>query len=153
MTLAAPRERIGFDLSRMARLWRSRLDERLAPLGLTQAKWVILLHLSQSDGVLPQRELVDRVGVEGPTLVRVLDGLERLNLIERHDSPTDRRAKTVHLTAAAQPILGTIMRIAAELRGEILDGIDDAELAVCLRVFSRMASNIGAHIAAEAFPL
>jgi MarR family transcriptional regulator for hemolysin len=120
---------------------------------LTQAKWVILLHLSQSDGFLPQRELVDRVGVEGPTLVRVLDGLERLALIERRDSPTDRRAKTVHLTAAAQPVLGDIMRIAAELRGEILAGIEEAELAVCLSVFHRMARNVGANIGTEAFAL
>lgn len=151
--MAVPRERIGFDLSKMARLWRSRLDERLAPLGLTQAKWVILLHLSQSGGTLPQRELVDRVGVEGPTLVRVLDGLERLSLIERRDSPTDRRAKTIHLTATAQSVLGDIMCIATDLRSEILDGIDDAELTVCLRVFSRMARNVGAHIGMEPFPL
>lgn len=153
MVEAAPRERIGFDLSKMARLWRARLDERLAPLGLTQAKWVILLHLSRSDGVLPQRELVDRVGVEGPSLVRVLDGLERLKLIERRDSPTDRRAKNVHLTPAAEPVLGTIMRIAAELRQEILDGIEDQELDVCLKVFNHMARNLGAHIGAEAFAL
>jgi MarR family transcriptional regulator for hemolysin len=146
MEKALPAERIGFDLSKTARLWRSRLDERLAPLGLTQAKWVILLHLSKSDGTLPQRELVDRVGVEGPTLVRLLDGLERLGLIERHDCHADRRTKTVHLTAAAQPILGDIIRIAGDLRKEILDGISEEELLVCLRVFSRMARNVGAHI-------
>ncbi|PKU26577.1 transcriptional regulator SlyA [Telmatospirillum siberiense] len=152
MTKVAPRERIGFDLSRMARLWRARLDERLAPLGLTQAKWVILLHLSRSNGVLPQRELVDRVGVEGPSLVRVLDGLERLGMIQRRDSPSDRRAKTVHLMPAAEPALDTITRIAAELRHEVLLGIEDEELEVCLKVFSRMARNIGAHIGTEAYP-
>jgi MarR family transcriptional regulator for hemolysin len=139
----APRDRIGIAMSRVARLWRSRLDERLAPLGLTQAKWVILLHLSQSEGMLPQRELVDQVGVEGPTLVRVLDGLERMNLIERHDCPTDRRTKTVHLTSSAQPILEKIMRIAADLRCEVLAGIDDEELSICLKVFGRMAQNVG----------
>jgi MarR family transcriptional regulator for hemolysin len=148
MGQSTPRDRIGFDLSRMARLWRSRLDERLAPLGLTQAKWVILLHLSQGDGCLPQRELVDRVGVEGPTLVRVLDGLERMGLIERRDCPTDRRAKTVHLTAAGQPMLGEITRIAADLRSEILAGIDDRALGVCLDVFRRMAGNLGTRIGA-----
>jgi MarR family transcriptional regulator for hemolysin len=144
MNESPPSERIGFDLSRTARMWRSRLDERLAPLGLTQAKWVILLHLSKSDGPLPQRELVDRVGVEGPTLVRLLDGLERLGLIERQDSHTDRRAKSVHLTVAAQPVLHDITRIAANLRKEILTGISDEDLNVCLGVFGRMARNVNA---------
>lgn len=154
MTKHAPRERIGLDLSRMARLWRARLDERLAPLGLTQAKWLILLHLSRSNGALPQRELVERIGVEGPSLVRVLDGLERLGLIERRDNPTDRRAKTVHLTAAVEPLIEDITRIAAELRQEILAGITDEDIAVCVRVFGDMARNLGTHIGgAEAYPL
>lgn len=153
MTDSAPRDRIGFDLSRMARLWRSRLDERLSPLGLTQAKWVILLHLSKSGGFLPQRELVHRVGVEGPTLVRVLDGLERMGLIERQESRTDRRTKTVHLTPEAKPILIDIMRIAADLRSEVLAGIDDEALMVCLGVFGRMAANLGNHLGTESFPL
>ena len=145
MDRSAPAEQIGFVLSKTARLWRSRLDERLAPLGLTQAKWVILLYLSQSDGSLPQRELVDRVGVEGPTLVRVLDGLERKGLIERRDCHTDRRTKSIHLTAEAQPILGEIIRIAGDLRRQILDGISDEEMNICLRVFARMTQNAGPH--------
>ena len=136
------RERIGVDLARTARLWRTKLDERLAPLGLTQAKWVALLYLSRADGGLAQRDLVDQIGVEGPTLVRVLDGLERMGLIERRDNPNDRRAKTVHLTAAATPVLAEISRLAAAFREEILYGITEDELQVCQRVFERMALNI-----------
>ncbi|EPY02460.1 transcriptional regulator SlyA [Magnetospirillum fulvum] len=143
--MAPPRakEQFGFDLARLARLWRARLDERLAPLGLTQAKWTILLHLSKADGHLPQRELVERVGVEGPTLVRVLDGLERLGLLERRDCPTDRRSKIIHLTSAATPLIGEIATIAAILRAEALSEIDDAELELCQSLIARMTRNLG----------
>ncbi|CCG42229.1 transcriptional regulator SlyA [Magnetospirillum molischianum] len=143
------KEQFGFDLARLARLWRARLDERLAPLGLTQAKWTILLHLSKADGHLPQRELVDRVGVEGPTLVRVLDGLERLGLLERRDCPTDRRSKIVHLTPAATPLIVEIAAIAAALRTEVMTGLDDADLDLCQRIIARMTSNLGGNRAED----
>lgn len=138
----AERERIGLDLGRLARLWRARLDERLAPLGLTQAKWVILLHLDRCGGHLPQRELVIRVGVEGPTLVRVLDGLERRGLIERRDCPTDRRSKIVTLTPAAAPLIAQIAAIAGALREEALAGLDDDALSACHAALRRMAANL-----------
>jgi len=143
--MASPRgkEQFGFDLARLARLWRARLDERLAPLGLTQAKWTILLHLSKAEGHLPQRELVERVGVEGPTLVRVLDGLERLGLLERRDCPADRRSKIVHLTPAATPLIAEIAAIATTLRAEVLNNLDEAELELCQSMVARMIRNLG----------
>jgi MarR family transcriptional regulator for hemolysin len=137
-----PSDRLGFDLSRLARRWRSRLDERLAPLGLTQAKWTILLHLSKAGGQLPQRDLADSVGVEGPTLVRVLDGLERLALIERREAAGDRRSKIVHLTGAATPLIEQIGEIAARLRDEVFAGFAPDELALCHRLLLRMAHNL-----------
>jgi len=142
------RERIGAELARVSRLWRTRLDERLAPLGLTQAKWLslVLLHrarLEEPRDGLPQRELVERIGVEGPTLVRVLDGLERLGLIERLIDPADRRSKIVRLTPAAEPVIGQILDIAAELRTELLRGISDQQLLVVAEVFDTITANAG----------
>ncbi|MTJ84297.1 MAG: transcriptional regulator SlyA [Telmatospirillum sp.] len=137
------RDQFGSHMVRLSRLWRTRLDERLSPLGLTQARWTILLHLHRGGGHLPQKALVERVGVEGPTLVRVLDGLERMHLIERHDCQNDRRTKTVHLTAAAEPIITDIIAIAADLRAEVLDGVTDEELATCAAILSRIAHNLG----------
>ncbi len=140
------RERVGFELGRMARLWRARLDERLAPLGLTQARWVTLLYLSRGGDDPLQRDLAQGIGVEGPTLVRVLDGLERMGLIERRERAGDRRAKTVHLTAAASPVLKDIARVAAGLREEVLTGLSDDELAAFESVLLRMAANVGGRV-------
>lgn len=123
------RELIGVELGRASRLWRTRLDERLAPLGLTQAKWLVLLHLSRAGGVMPQKELAQSIGVEGPTMVRVLDGLERRGLTERLGRPEDRRVRDVRLTEAAGEVLGDIMRVAGDLREKILAGLSEDDLA------------------------
>ena len=69
------------ELGRVSRRWRAELDERLRHTGLTQARWLALFQVSQQEGALTQRELADLLGIEGPTLVRILDGLEKQGLI------------------------------------------------------------------------
>jgi len=138
----SPRELIGFTLGRASRLWRTRMDERLGPLGLTQARWLVLVHLSRAGGAMPQKELAERIGVEGPTLVRVLDGLERTGFIERRGQDADRRAKVVHLVAQSSDVVGEIVKIAAELREEILDGVAEEDLATCMRVLTTIVRNM-----------
>lgn len=131
------------ELGRVSRRWRARLDERLKHTGLTQSRWSVLLSLSKS-GPLSQRELAERVGIEGPTLVRVLDKLEKQDLLERHVGH-DRRVKVVRVTDAAGPILDEIMRIAAALRHEVLAGVSPADLAVARGVMQAIADNLERH--------
>lgn len=129
------------ELGKVARRWRTRLDARLRTVGLTQARWVALLELSRADG-LNQRDLADTLGIEGPTLVRLLDGLESQGLIERRSCPDDRRAKRVHLTAAADPLLLEIRTIADSTRRELLAGIARGDLYVARRVLAQIAERL-----------
>ncbi|MBR0682097.1 MarR family transcriptional regulator [Roseomonas eburnea] len=143
-TLLGGQERFGVLLGQIARHWRARLDRRLSEFGLTDARWVTLLHLARSGDGLTQKDLAARVGVGGPTLVRTLDRLEREGMVVRVGDVQDRRAKTVHLTAKAIPVLRLIEENAAAVRSELLDGISAAELDLCLAVFDRVAANLAA---------
>ncbi|HLT02513.1 MAG TPA: MarR family transcriptional regulator [Geminicoccaceae bacterium] len=137
-----PREAFALDLGRVSRRWRARLDERLKVTGLTQARWSTLLHLSRAGECLTQRELAARVGIEGPTLVRLLDALEAQGLIERLPVEGDRRANSIRLTEAAQPLLAEINRIAADLRREILAGVPVEDLETCQRVLRHIGDRL-----------
>ena len=57
-------ETIGPLLHGTARAWRLKLDERLKPMGLSQAKWRTLLHLSVAPGPLTQAEIAARSQLE-----------------------------------------------------------------------------------------
>ena len=46
-----------------ARAWRLKLDERLKPMGLSQAKWRTLLNLSMAETPLTQAEIAARLGI------------------------------------------------------------------------------------------
>ena len=61
----------------VARAWRLKLDQRLRPLGLSQAKWRTLLNLYHAETPLTQAEIASRLGIEEPTLVSLLHRLER----------------------------------------------------------------------------
>lgn len=136
------KDTVGMILSRTARMWRTRLDERLSPLGLTQARWLVLMHLSRMGGEAPQKELAFSVGVEGPTLVRVLDGLERMEFVQRVGVEGDRRARCVRLTSKADSVISDIMRIGAGLRAEALAGISDVDLNNFFRVLETILGNL-----------
>ena len=138
------REHVGITISRTARTWRTKLDERLSPLGLTQARWLVLMHLSRMGGESLQKELAFIVGVEGPTLVRVLDGLERLGLVQRLGVEGDKRARLIRLTSKADSVISDIMRIGIKLRGEALAGISDEDIESFFRVLEAILANLAA---------
>lgn len=135
---ADPREQFGFRLGRLARRWRARLDEKMRPHGLTQARWVVMLQLSRGGDGFQQKALAGFVGIEGPTLVHILDKLEKRALIERRQDKADRRGKTVHLTAEGWRMIEVIDAVAAEVRHEHLADISDGDLAHCLSVLERI---------------
>lgn len=129
-------------LTIVARQWRTRLDERLKTIGQTQARWAVLFWILASEENTTQQELADRIGVEGPTLVFILNRLEQEGLVERRPLESDRRAKTIRLTEAAEPVVAEIRRITGLLRAEVLAGITPEELAGCIAVFNRIRTNL-----------
>lgn len=131
-------EALGPLLHGTARAWRLKLDERLKPMGLSQAKWRTLLHLSLAPGALTQSEIAARLGIEEPSLVTLLHRLEDEGWVQRRGAPHDRRCKTVHLGRRAQRVIAQINSTAAGLRHELLADIPGEELHTCIRVLSRI---------------
>lgn len=97
--------------------------------------------MTKKDG-LNQRELADELDIETPTLVRLLDGMEKQGFIERRVEVSDRRAKQIHMTELGRTVADEILRLADEIRAEVLQGIDAAELAVTKRVVRAIADNV-----------
>ncbi|WP_044874868.1 MarR family transcriptional regulator [Pseudomonas sp. LFM046] len=134
--------RFAMQLAQMSRAWRAELDRRLAGMGLSQARWLVLLHLSRFSELPTQRELAKSVGVEGPTLARLLDSLEAQGLIQRMAVAEDRRAKKISLCPPARPLIEKIEAISSQLRQELFAGIDDEELRHCQQVHARILANL-----------
>jgi MarR family transcriptional regulator for hemolysin len=129
---------LGLILFGTARAWRTRLDQRLRPLGLSQGKWRTLIHLSQGGNKLTQKLIAERMGIEGATLAGLLDRLENDGWVERRGSAADRRCKTVHLQRRSKAVLDKIFNTAHDLRTELIEDISQRDLETCIRVLSKI---------------
>jgi MarR family transcriptional regulator for hemolysin len=121
-----------------ARAWRTRLDQRLRPLGLTQGKWRTLILLSQGGNKLTQKEIAERMGIEEPTLAGLLDRLQEDGWIKRRESPSDRRCKIIHLQRRSKAVLDEIFNTAHGLRHELIDDVPANDLEACIRVLTQI---------------
>ncbi len=98
-------------------------------LGLTSSQWKVILALNLFDG-LSQRELADKIYVDGSTLVPVIDKMEKNGLLERRPDPKDRRNNRIYLTKKSESIVDSIVEIILQLRKMFYKGLskDDLEL-------------------------
>lgn len=128
----------GFELGLVARRWRRALDEALASSGLTDASWLPLLHLARLGDGARQSDLARSLGVEGPSLVRMLDRLAAAGLVERREDPTDRRAKRLRLTEAGRAATSDARTVVRRACADLLDGVEEHDIEACLRVFGHV---------------
>lgn len=122
-------ERFSSALHTSARLWRLALDKRLKHLGIGQSGWMTIAMIAKSNEPLSQRALADLVGVEGPSMVSMLDRLERDGFVARAPSALDRRVKLVQLTDAGRTIYAEVLKEATAFRGGLLADLDPEALA------------------------
>lgn len=139
----SPAERKAFidALTTVGRKLRTAFDARLRTQELTLARGRILMILSRRDNVT-LTDLAQELEVETPTAVRLLDGLERAQLLERLPVPEDRRVKRLALTKGGVKLAAQVNDMAAAMREEVLAGVTAEELATAQRVFEAMARNI-----------
>ncbi|MDB5377899.1 MAG: transcriptional regulator, MarR family [Rubritepida sp.] len=89
------RRRITAVLLQASRRWRRLAEEAMTAHGLSEARAAPLIWVGRLGGGVRQVTLAAHIGIEGPSLVRLLDQLEGAGLLERRDDPEDRRAKTI----------------------------------------------------------
>ncbi|MFE0757830.1 MarR family winged helix-turn-helix transcriptional regulator [Inquilinus sp. NPDC058860] len=143
-TPSTARADFGFRLFLVARLWRREVDEALGRYGLSAATWQPMLHIFRLGEGIRQRDLAESLGIEGASLVRLLDSLESQGLIERCEDEADRRAKAVHLTEDGRTLVEGIQGVVAEIRERLLAGISDEDMMLCLGLLGRIERNISA---------
>jgi MarR family transcriptional regulator for hemolysin len=135
-------ERVSSALHGASRVWRLALDKRLKHLGIGQSGWMTIAMVAKAAEPLSQRALADLVGVEGPSMVSMLDRLERGGLLTRAPSAHDRRVKLVQLTDAGRKIYAEVHTVAQGFRADLFDGIDPAQLAVAADVLETLRKRI-----------
>lgn len=136
------RARFGSLLSQAGRSWRRAADRRLEPFGLTEATWLPLLRVSRAGRPMRQKELAASLGLDGSSIVRVLDALEAGGLLARREDPEDRRAKALFLTPAGEAIVEQVEAVALQVREDALAGVPDDEVERAYALLERICQRL-----------
>lgn len=126
-------EQLGESIYLVSHAWRTELDRRLRPLGFSHSRWLLLLQLSRNDGCT-HSQLAQFMGIEAPTLGRLVDHMEKEALVKRCISETDHRVKHLYLTDAGKQVVETIRSYATDLRREAMSGLKASEVKAALSV-------------------
>lgn len=119
---------------------RKLFDGFVRERGLTLARYRALLLLSKHR-TWNQTELADALDIEHPSVVRLLDGLERQGLITRSAVQGDRRAKHIELTALAKVHVTELDEVSRNIRALLLRGIKEEHLEIALAVLRQITAN------------
>lgn len=126
----------------VARRWRLELDYQLAKVGLSDATWGPLFHLAGARTPLTQKELAASIGIDGSTLVRLLDSLEERHLVERHSDPADRRTRRIVITPAGKLLVGQIRKALRTPEALMLEGLSHTKMAAMVEGLEKIQSNL-----------
>ena len=137
-------ERFANALHGTARAWRQAIDRRLKYLGMSQASWMTIAVAANSREPLSQSELADSLGVEGATMVAMVDRLVKAGLVKREPSTADRRIKRVVVTEAGYRLFGTVKAEAALVRKELLSQLDPEKLEAATDILEALQGMIEA---------
>jgi MarR family transcriptional regulator, transcriptional regulator for hemolysin len=125
-----------------ATVWRREIDGRVRAFGLTEATWRPLLYLGRMGDGVRQTDLAAALMIENPSLVRLVDALERGGLMERLEDPEDRRSKRLWMTPAGREIHAKVTAVHAELAEAFVKDVSPAELNLCYSVLDRVVRSI-----------
>ncbi len=125
----------GFRVARIARRIRQAVDSELRAYGLSEATWRPLAYLGRLGEGIRQKDLAHALGIEGPSLVRLLDSLERRGLVERREDESDLRARGIYLTKSGRQLQTRVLRVSESIQRRLLSAVRKSDLEICDRVF------------------
>lgn len=109
-------------------------------LGLTPSQWKIILALNMSNG-LTQRDLAEKIYIDGSTLVPVIDKMEQNGWVERKPDSSDRRINRIFLTKKSESAVNSITLIIIQLRKIIYKGLSENEIKIVKNTLKNIIEN------------
>jgi DNA-binding MarR family transcriptional regulator len=113
-------------------------------INLTIEQWSVLYHLWKKDGI-SQQELCTATFRDKPSITRLVDNLEKQDLVQRVSDDKDRRINKIFITRTALMLQEQSMLLAEETLNEALDGVPVEQVEVCKGVLQQVYDNLSSH--------
>lgn len=134
-------ESLGYWVCSTAQACRRALNTELEKQGITFRQWEVLAWIA-IHGELSQVELAECLGIEAPTLVGILDRMERDGWLDRYCCPNDRRRKRIRATEKADTVWARMVECAHKVRAQARQGMSQDELDLLKSFCDRIKANL-----------
>ncbi|MGB6463084.1 MAG: MarR family transcriptional regulator [Nitrosotalea sp.] len=136
---------VGFVVNNTAKAFQKALDLELRRnVGVTLSQWRVVASLVQQPG-LTQKEIADKVGVEGATLVPIIDKMEKEGLLKRKPDSKDRRVNRIYLTQKADSLWNSMTECAIYIRKVSAKDISEDKLETTLETLRKISKNLSTY--------
>ena len=133
---------IGFIVNKTAKAFVKALDSELREeVGVSVGQWKVMVMLVNQNG-LTQKEIAERLGLEGPTLIPIIDKMEKDNLVVRRVDSSDRRNNRIYRTEKANELWSEMVKCAVRVRQVSLKDISDANIEITRNVLENVYQNL-----------
>jgi len=128
-------------LKTSAKSWEKAADIKMHErFDLTGAQWKIIAVLSIKEGVT-QKTIADMIFVEAPTLVPVIDKMEKEGYLTRQSDPKDRRNNLIFMTKKSKDVVDPIIDSILQIRNMGLEKISKTDMEVTKKVLEQIRAN------------
>ncbi len=135
---------IGFLIAKARNVLKNEFEKELKPYSLSYAHRVILIRLSEKEG-LTQKELAQDTYFEQSNLTLMLDKLELKGLVKRSAKENDRRAYIVTITPEGKKLRDLLVQMGEDVMDRALNGLSDeqkGELSQMLQLIYENLKNV-----------
>jgi MarR family transcriptional regulator, transcriptional regulator for hemolysin len=136
---AAAEVDLAFLLGHASHVLTTELTARLASLGITQRGYCVLSNAFPGDRT--QIKLAEQCGMDKTTMVVTIDELEKSGLVERHLSPTDRRARIIVPTDKGRQTLTEAKKVVTAVYADVLGVLPPQERQVLVTALTRLVED------------
>jgi DNA-binding MarR family transcriptional regulator len=108
---------------------------------ITVEQWQVLINLNNTNHQFHQ-QLAENTFKEKSTITRLLDGLEKKNLVKRVSDAVDRRQKRIRITTRGKSLLNKLKPFALEVQGRAINDIDLKQMKICQDILLKVYNNV-----------
>ena len=110
-------------------------------IDITMEQWAVMTCLWREDKVT-QQKLCDLTSKDKPSITRLIDNLEKRDLVTRVADSNDRRVNLIHLTSKGEKLQSQAMESINKIADKALNGIAESELNISKNVLKKIISNL-----------
>ncbi|AOZ94621.1 hypothetical protein PNBC_01290 [Paenibacillus crassostreae] len=141
MEFSPPNQSIGYKYSPIFRQISTLFANQLKPFGITPEQWTVLYQVHLDEGI-NQKEIAIRTNKDQPTVTRILDVLDKKQLIIRQIDTLDRRAFLIYATPSAHTLINDTLPLELRLNDTVTAGITDQQLHDLQQIMQQIQHNI-----------